>query len=293
MNTGIPNATVATTYNEAMSVVELEAFLAATESMVAHRGGDIPERQLRALLATLMVEHYELRPVMSPGSEIVLLTDAPSHDPDLEDDVITKANAQQVCISFYLSRLSDRDSAQYDRIATATGGTIEDSIDGSSFRRFDDEHDYGQCARFYELSKRKKREVLSSSYDTEQRCHYFTTSLLTDTLTVQGYTTQYAMIVTKPNGEEVNIITNFRGDKVYRDNAPLSGQWNVCVGTGTLAISVQTTDSINPILQYLISTPTSPEYSLKYSPPPACKTVLHCSLVRYHVVILYLYTFRY
>ena len=211
--------------------------------------------------------------VMIPGSEIVLLTDASSHDPELEDDVITKAKAQNVCISFYLSELSPGDSAQYERIAAATGGKVVNSINRTSFLRFSEDHNHGQCAWFYNLttSNQKKRAVSTSSYDTEQHCHYFTTSLLTDTLTVQGYTTQAAMIVMKPNGEEVNIITNFRGDKMYRDNSPLSGQWSVCVATGTLTISVQITDSISAILQYLTSTSTSPEVSLHYSPPPTCK----------------------
>ena len=274
--------------------MELETFLTATNHLYAHDGGDTPERQLRALLATLMVQHDEgFGPysVMIPGSEIVLLTDAPSHDPDLEDDVITKANAQQVCISFYLSGLSDTDSAQYDRIAAATGGKVVNSIDHTSFRRFDDEHNYGQCAWFYELPTRdqKKRAVSTSSYDTEQRCHYFTTSLLTDTLTVQSYTTQASMIVTKPNGEELNIITNFRGDKVYRDTAPLSGQWSVCVGTGTLTISVHITDSINPILQYLTSTSTSLGVSLQYSPPPACKSCSIWLQIQFCIYVLYSY----
>ena len=260
--------------------MELEAFLTATNFLYAHDGGDTPERQLQALLATLMVQHddgFGPYSVMIPGSEIVLLTDAPSHDPELENNVITKANIQNVCINFYLSGLSDTDSAQYDRIAAATGGKVVNSIDRSSFRMFDDEHNYGQCAWFYNLttSDQKKRAVSTSSYDIEQRCHYFTTSLLTDTLAVQGYTIQASMIVTKPNGEEVNIITNFRGDKVYHDNAPLSGQWSVCVGVGTLTISVQITDSISAILQYLTSTSSSPEVSLQYSPPPACKS---CSI---------------
>ena len=277
--TGIPSATVATTYNEYTSVVELKAFLNATKSMHAHSGGDPNERQLRALLATLMVEHDEgfgSYSVMIPGSEIVLLTDAPSHDPELEDDVIAKANKSGICISFYLSGYYARSFEAYQRIATATGGTVVNSIDHTSFRRFEDEHDYRQCTQFYDLpisSEQEKRAVSTSSYDTEQRCHYFTTSLLTDTLTVQGYTTQAAMIVTKPNGEEVNIITNFRGDKVYRDNSPLSGQWSVCVATGTLTISVQITDSISPLLQYLTQILTSSEeFSLQYSSPPACKT---------------------
>ena len=42
MNTGIHDATVATTDRD-NSLLELQAFLAATESMVADGGGDGPE----------------------------------------------------------------------------------------------------------------------------------------------------------------------------------------------------------------------------------------------------------
>ena len=277
---GIPDATVATTYNE-ISAIELEALHSASESMYAHSGGDGPERQLRALLRTLDVEHTDkdgLYSVMIPGSEIVLLTDAPSHDPELEDNVIRQATRQQVCISFYLSgsyALFD----PYLRIASATGGTVVETIDRTSFRTFESDHNRGQCARFYDLpvvGKRKKRQTLSSSssssfYNTEQMCHYFTTSLLTTTVTVWGYTDQDAMVVTKPNGEEVRIIANFRGDKIYRDATPLHGQWNVCVEAGTLTISLEKTDSITFIIHYLTPIANSSELSLNYSPPPACK----------------------
>ena len=50
-----------------------------------------------------MLNDSERPSVMIPGSEIVLLTDAISHDPELEDDIIAKAEEMNVCISFYLS----------------------------------------------------------------------------------------------------------------------------------------------------------------------------------------------
>ena len=239
--------------------------------MHAHDGGDGPERQLRALDKILNLEDpdFDKLPLMSRGSEIVLLTDAPSHDAGLETDVTTKARDLKVCISFYLST-GYADWPAYRRISAETGGTVVASIDRTSFRTFSDDHDYGQCAQFYELSDRKKCQA-PSSYDIEQQCHYFSTSLFTTAVVVTGHTTQDSMIVTKPNADEVRVITNYRGEKIYRDPDPLSGQWSVCVETRTLTITLENTDSMSTVLQYLRPIVNSTELSLKYTPPPACE----------------------
>ena len=207
---------------------------------------------------------------MIPGSEIVLLTDATSHDSEREAEIISKARDRQVCISFYLSYT---EWEPYYKIAEQTGGAIVDSIDRSSFVTFDENHDYGQCARFYNLTTlgdKKKRQVSSSSYSTEQRCHNFTTSLLTTQLTVYGYTTEDAMIITDPNGLETRVITNIAGEKLYRKSFPGNGPWSVCVETGTLTISIEKTDDINSILQFIKPLEDSSELNLNYFPPPAC-----------------------
>ena len=211
---------------------------------------------------------------MIPGSEIVLLTDAISHDPDLKDDVIAKAREMKVCISFYLSGVTWE---PYTNISNQTGGVIVESIDRRAFSAFDDEHDYGQCARFYDLTtlapiidSRKKRAAVMNSFDNAQRCHHFNTSFFTTALKVQGFTSQTAMIVTTPNSEEVRVINNIRSEKLYRDTDPLAGQWSVCVETGTLTISLDITDSIPSIFKFI--KPVGDSFSLHTSQsPPACK----------------------
>ena len=277
---GIPSATVATTYNGIESVTELEQLLLATNSLRANGGGDRPERQLRALMAILLLVDSDGLPVMIPGSEIVLLTDVYSHDADLEDDVITKAISMKVCISFYLRHTRWE---PYTTIATQTGGAVVHTTNPYAFRAFDDEHDYGQCAEFYILptlapptiDPRKKRAVVTSSFNTEQRCHYFTTSSLATSLTALGFTSQGAVIVTTPGLEEVRVIGNIRGEKLYRAVNPPAGQWSICVETGTLTISLDITNSIHSIFKFLKSVEDS--FSVRSSPPPpACK---HCSSV--------------
>ena len=243
-------------------------------NLIAYDGGDHPERQFKALMAILSLVDSDRLLVMIPGSEIVLLTDASSHDADLEDDIITTARMMNVCISFYLS---DTEFEPYTRIASQTGGTVVHSIDRHSFREFNNTHDYGQCARFYDLptlappisDRRKKRAVVTSSFNAEQRCHYFTTSSFATSLTAQVFTSE-EVIVTTPRSEEVRVIGNIRGEELYRAVNPPAGQWSICVQTGTLTISLDITNSIHSIFKFLKSDEGS--FSVRSSPPPpACK----------------------
>ena len=231
----------------------------------------------------MLVEDYDgfEFDVLTPGSEIVLLTDASSHDPELVDEVIRKAREKQVCISFYLSYT---DWPEYYRISEQTGGTVVDTIDRSVFSRFTEEHDCGKCARFYDLlisdisvcdppviGNRKKKQARSPSPSTEQTCHSFTTSLLTTQLTVYGNTSEPEMIITDPNEHETLVTTNIEGEKVYRKSFPVAGVWSVCVKNGTLTISIEKTDEINSLLQFIKPVEDSSELTLSYIPPPACK----------------------
>jgi hypothetical protein len=275
-NESIPNATVATTYNGNQSIIELKQLKNVTDNLIAYDGGDHPERQFKALMAILELIDSDRLLVMIRGSEIVLLTDASSHDADLEDDIITKARSMNVCISFYLSYT---EFEPYARIAAQTGGTVVYSIDRHAFRAFDDEHDYGQCASFYDLptllpptsdppisGRRKQRSVVTPSFNTEQRCHYFTTSSFATSLTARVFTGE-EVIVTTP--EEVRVIGNIRGEELYHAVNPPAGQWSICVETGTLTISLDITNSIHSILKFHKSDEGS--FSLRSSPPPpAC-----------------------
>lgn len=264
---GIPNATVAHTDGPSTGT-EIAAFLRASDSMHATGGGDGPERQLRALLATLDVKDSDGIPVMIPGSHIVLLTDALSHDVDLLQSVIDQAVTQKVCISFFLSQTA---WVGYQNISDATGGTVVSSIDRTSFATFNAEHEATQCASHYGLDyhARKRRLVPDPPSDVTM-CKYFTTSLFTSTVIVTGQTTQDSMIVTKPNGAEVRVFSNIRGEKIFRDSAPQSGQWSVCVSTGTLMTTVETTESMSATVKYL-KMENSTEFFLEYTPPLACR----------------------
>ena len=274
---GIPEATVAHTDGPTAGT-ELAALLRASDSMYATGGGDGPERQLRALLATLNVKDSDGIPVMIPGSQIVLLTDAPSHDEELIVNVTNQAVMQKVCISFFLSQTA---WVGYQNISDATGGTVVFSIDRTSFATFNADHEATQCASHYGLDYHARKRPLVPDppspvdhvpilHHNDTMCKYFTTSRFVSTVIVTGQTAQDSMIVTKPDGAEVRVFSNIRREKIFRDSAPQSGQWSVCVSTGTVTITVEKTDSMSATVNYL-KIENSTEFFLEYTPPLACK----------------------
>ena len=263
--------------------MELQNFIAATDAMVASGGGDCPERQLHTLQRTLTVRDSEGFAVMVPGSHIVMLTDAPSHDTELEAEVINRANEQKVCISFFLSMIGgcidDEGQMMYGRISAATGGTVTESIDQDGFRNFSTTHGATQCADFYGIplfDERKKRQVpvppSHDTYDTEMRCHNFTTSLFTTNVKVTGHTSQPVVRVTKPSGESVSVPSLYGSSgAVFGESSPPSGEWSVCVDNGTLTIMLEKNDVMDNILKYLRPVVNSTQLLTTSNPPPACK----------------------
>ena len=259
----------------------MQNFINATDAMVADGGLDCPERQIQALLKTLAVRDSEGYSVMVPGSHIVMLTDAPSHDVELEAEVIRRANEQKVCISFFLSRrggcIEDEGRTMYGRISNATGGTVTESIDQDGFRYFDTAHGSTQCAEFYDIpmfgERRNRQESVPPSqciYDTEMRCHNFTTSLFTTNIKVTAHTSQRAMRVTKPTGESVSVPSLFHSSgPVFGDSSPPIGEWSVCVDTGTLTMTLEKIDVMDNVLKYPIVNSTT--FLTTSTPPPACK----------------------
>ena len=245
----------------------------AVNALHAFSGGDSDERQFRALQRVLNLRDSSGTEVLVPGSELVLLTDAKSHDAELEGTIISLARIKKVCITIYLSGIT---WAPYNNIVKQTGGVIINNIDRNSFNNFIAEHDFGQCGRFYDIPTKKlgtdsrMRVAMIASFDTAQRCHSFTTTPLSGTLTVTAYSSQTEFDITKPDSEVVHVITNYKGEKVYRDRNPLAGSWTACVKTGTLTISVDIEEKISSTLQYVTGTGSS--LSLQETPPPqACE----------------------
>ena len=236
--------------------------------MYAHLGGDEKERQLLALLATLNVKDSRNIPVMVPGSQIVLLTDSPSHNESLIENVTKQAIAQKVCINVFLSATT---WPEYWRIANETGGTVVHSIDQTSISQFNHTHSVNQCADHYGLKYGRQKRSARSSDGIAEKCKYFNASLFTTEVLVTVNTNKDLVRVIKPDGNEILIFSNPRGEKIFHESTPNSGQYSFCVDNGTLTITVVKTENMNTIVKYLYRMENSTEAFLRYAPHPACK----------------------
>ena len=62
--------------------------------------------------------------------------------------------------------------------------------------------------------------------------------------------TAYCHIVTPPSGEPVKIPVVFSVGAIFSSSNPTCGEWSVCVETGTLTLTLETTDRIDAIIRY-------------------------------------------
>ena len=247
-------------------------FRIVTNGLEADGGFDCPERQLQALLSALGLTDTEGYQIMLPGSHIVLLTDAPSHDLDLEGKVIGLANDQKVCISFFISMrggcIDESGRRMYHRIANETGGTVTESISQDGFRHFDATHEDAQCLDFYNLRQRRKRQALPTPGSV---CQTFFSFQFTTKLKLIANTSQSFITVIKPNGESTRVSALYGSSgPVYSDVLPLAGEYRVCVSNGTLNITVERNDMMDRI-KFLRPVENTTQFLITSSPPPACK----------------------
>ena len=263
-------------YEEGLYLKELNDFRIVTNGLEANGGLDCPERQLEALLSALGLTDTKGYPIMVPGSHIVLLTDAPSHDVDLESVVINLANDQKVCIHFFISMsygcIEESGRLMYRRISTATGGIVTESISQDGFRYFNATIEDTQCSDFYSiprLTERRKRQTLPTPGSV---CHTFLSSQFTAKLKIIANTSQRFITVIKPNGESGRVSALYGSSgPVYSDVSPLVGEYRVCVSKGTLSITVERNDMMDSIIKYLRPVQNTTQFLTTSSPPPACK----------------------
>jgi len=217
--------------------------------------------------------------LMTPGSRVIVLTDAPSKNTAIESRVIDLAKEQSVCVHFFLALETDNCFSRvpgsvemYRRIAQETGGTVVSNA--WQFSNFVASHrDSGSCAEFYpELGRRKK-----SAFE-DSRCQSFRVSRFTNLLKLSirpSVTGLRTVTVRKPNGSTASprVIEPDTNDRfaVYSKQNPDSGVWSVCVDNGTVQVSSNMETTLDVVVLYPKNeSHSSPTTS---SPPPACKFV--------------------
>ena len=197
--------------------------------------------------------------VMTPGSQMVVITDAPSKQPELASRVITEANALEVCIHFFLSENPTSDI--YQNIADNTSGTVV-PFTNSDLGSFVAAYSTTPCQ--YIVNKRRKRAAVSPPPTTCQSLKVTEFAALIK-LTITAKTGQ-SVTITRPNGVNI-VLTVGAGDfTVFSEGHPIPGTWRACVSSGSLTVSLAQTILLDTTIVYLDDGKDATSV-----PPPACK----------------------
>ena len=267
-------------YTYTHETLELQRFLQAiANAFVPSSGGDCPEYALDAILQTLIAKDREGNDLMQPGSQIIVLTDAPSKNPSLEKQVIKISNGLQVCVHFFLvletADCFDEIPGMYERIANETGGTVVSNA--WEFNNFVMSHKAsGSCRDFYPELERRKRVAIVDSHCQSFRVSRFSNLLR---LSVRPSATGLRTVtVRKPSGSTASprVIDRNSSNRfaVFSELFPEAGEWSVCVDNGTVQVSSNMETTLDVVVLY----PKNESHSSGATPttsssPPACKFV--------------------
>lgn len=108
------------TYANSHFAPQLFDFYESVQSLHAFGGGDEPEYALYAMQQGLRAVSKESFELMVEGSQMVVLTDAPSKQKELVKDVIYEAVRRKVCIHFFTSDNYALEDGIYEQIAAQT-----------------------------------------------------------------------------------------------------------------------------------------------------------------------------
>ena len=259
---------------------ELQAFYNAVNALTASGGGDAPEYALDGMLQGLTFQEEFTDPdgnvfkfdIMSPGSQMIVITDATSKRPEIKDMVIQNAIDREVCIHFFLSRNPVSDGV-YPDVATRTSGTLIPNFADWQLAQFVAEYSNNPCA--YSTGVRGKRQAVPPT-PTPSRCQSFEVSALAINLKLSTLVTDHSFMpvtltIERPNGtvtlRNVNPIEGTVFD-VYTEGLPPPGVWTICTSAGiidTLSVTVQ--NSLDLTVRYK----SDSTEEISDLPPPACK----------------------
>ena len=223
-------------------------------------GGDLPEYALYAMKKALTAVDDDDYTLMISGSQMVVLTDAISKQPELKDDVIRYATGEGICIHFFVNHGYSLSDGIYQEIADRTHGTLISSYSQWDIANFVAKYeDNGGCDF---LIPRKKRSAPVSS------CKSVTVSRLAANLRLSiNAPTGSGLTVIQPSGIVHDLIVVRNDFILFNQTNPEHGSWRIC-STGPGGHSIEVTDVITYRIDTTIFYWNSNITSVT---PPACK----------------------
>lgn len=245
-------------------VGELQTFYTAVKNLRADGGGDGPEYALYAMDKGLNVTEGGID-IIGKGSQMVVITDAPSKQPMLKSQVIRNANDKGVCIHFFVAGTYALSDNAYQDIANETSGNVIYPYSNWKLAEFIVSYRDRRCGHL-PPSIREKRQISEIFI----KCQSFSvpefSELLKATITAESGQT---VRITQPNLSSKNVITGGGNLALFSEASPMAGIWNACVDRGT--IEVFTSNSI--VLDTTVIYTDRREFTSSI-PPSACKKII-------------------
>lgn len=246
-------------------------------------GGDCPEYSYHAINQSF----FELDPffgtsLLQPGSQMIVLTDAPAKPGITAQQIISMAQVQSTCVHFFLGESSYNCFAdepgsveEYRDIASATGGTVTSSE--FDFASFVQSYNRGMPCRHLATATRRRRR--KRNVPEESNCRAFRVSTLARRLKLSAMTNQDSVMVTRPDGTEIQVgVVNplAVGDHVamFSESSPLPSEWAVCVKEGGVSITVDVEVNLDVTPLYVVQDAETGERVTTATPPPGCEYIL-------------------
>lgn len=259
---------------------DLQNFIRTLDSIFSpNSGGDCPEYSYHAIQRALQEDDPDFPGVdlLQPGSQLIVLTDAPAKGELRAEQIIASAVSSEVCVHFFLGEstfncFSDFPGSveEYERIAQETGGTVVTS--DFEFANFVQAYNRMPCRHLSSSARRRrKRDVVE-----DLSCEGFRVSTLARVLKFSARTNQDSVVVREPSGREsrVDVIDRLQERNkiatLSRANPP-AGEWSVCVDEGTVSVTVDVEVTLDVTPLYFRTSPTTGNTSLTATPPPGCE----------------------
>lgn len=257
---------------------EVQSLVLNITGLFALGGGDCPEYALDAILLTLSATDPSnpSKSIMVAGSQIVVLTDAGTINPELETEVVNRAKTLGVCIHFLFPPFCCCETGRelYERIAGETGGIVIDSLSDANATAT-----LNEFVKFYQENpcmasrggRARRQDASDDGYSDERVCHSFNVSSLTAVLKLVVNTIQPEVTVSLPTGSTISILVVNEYGSLFL-STPESGAWSACVSTGTFRYTVNAEVDIDILISYIVEDEEGTrEVSATSTALPACK----------------------
>ena len=201
-------------------------------------------------------------PLMVEGSQMVVLTDAPTKQPELEALVKTAAIKQEVCVHFFVSErngINPLSDGIYQHIADETHGTLLSSFNHWEIANFVAGYQMDGCSFLENFHDKRSSPSSCSSFSVSRLAANLRLSINSHTGSL--------LTITRPNGTKISIATGKNDLAFFDETNPVYGSWSVC-SSSSEAIKV------NDISTYQIDTTVLyGSRNISSMVPPACKLV--------------------